>query len=50
MIFQQDFSPHYWAWLAGPVIGTVLIAALGVLATRRVVNTSPLAVLRQVAA
>lgn len=48
-IFQQGFSPHYWAWFAGPVTGMVLITALGVAATRRVVNTSPLAVLRQVA-
>ena len=48
-IFQQAFVPHYWAWLAGPVTGTAIITALGILATRRVVNTSPLTVLRQVA-
>ncbi len=45
-VFQQDFSPHYWVWIAGPVLGTVIIAALGVSATKKVVNTSPLAVLR----
>ena len=46
-VFQQDFAPHYWVWLAGPVAGTLIIGALGVSATRRVVNTSPLAVLRE---
>lgn len=45
-VFQQEFAPHYWVWLAGPVAGTLIIAGLGVGATRRVVNTSPLAVLR----
>ncbi|MDO8907167.1 MAG: ABC transporter permease [Pseudohongiella sp.] len=45
-VFQQEFFPHYWVWFAGPVAGTLIIAGLGVGATRRVVNTSPLAVLR----
>lgn len=46
-VFQQSFVPHYWVWFAGPVAGTVVIAVLGVLATRKVVRTSPLAVLRE---
>ena len=46
-VFQQDFAPHYWVWFVGPVAGTVIISLLGVNATRRVVKTSPLAVLRQ---
>ncbi len=45
-VFQQDFAPHYWVWFTGPVLGTVIIATLGVTATRKVVNTSPLTVLR----
>ncbi len=45
-VFQQEFLPHYWVWFAGPVLGTLIIATLGVMATRKVVNTSPLAVLR----
>lgn len=45
-VFQQEFSPHYWVWFAGPIAGTLIIAGLGVSATRRVVNTSPLTVLR----
>ncbi|MDT8428374.1 MAG: FtsX-like permease family protein [Pseudomonadales bacterium] len=44
--FEQTFSPHYWVWLTGPLLGTLIIALLGVMATRRVVSTSPLIVLR----
>ena len=47
-VFEQDFNLHYWVWLVGPVLGMVLIAALGVQSTRQVVNTSPLNVLRRV--
>jgi len=47
-VFQQEFALHYWVWLAGPMIGMLCIAVLGVLATRRVVNTSPLTVLRHI--
>ncbi len=47
-IFLQEFSAHYWMWIAGPVSGTVIIAVLGIMATRRVVSTSPLAVLRDI--
>lgn len=49
-VFQQEFSPHYWVWIIGPLAGTLIIATLGVNATRRVVNTSPLAVLRDLSA
>ena len=47
-VFEQEFNMHYWVWLAGPLIGTVLIAGLGMNSTREVVNTSPLNVLRRV--
>ncbi len=47
-VFEQDFQLHYWVWLAGPALGTAIIAALGVNSTRKVVNTSPLTVLRRV--
>lgn len=47
-VFQQDFALHYWVWLAGPLVGMVVIGLLGVMATRRVVNTSPLTVLRHI--
>ncbi len=47
-VFEQDFNLHYWVWIAGPAAGAVLIAFLGVNSTRKVVNTSPLTVLRRV--
>ena len=47
-VFEQDFNLHYWVWIAGPALGAVLIAFLGVNSTRKVVNTSPLTVLRRV--
>ncbi|MXX05273.1 MAG: FtsX-like permease family protein [Gammaproteobacteria bacterium] len=47
-VFEQEFNLHYWVWIAGPALGTVLIACLGVNSTRKVVNTSPLTVLRRV--
>jgi len=47
-VFQQEFALHYWVWLAGPVLGMLVIALLGVMATRKVVNTSPLTVLRHI--
>ncbi|MCY4269614.1 MAG: ABC transporter permease [Gammaproteobacteria bacterium] len=47
-IFEQDFNPHYWVWLAGPALGCAIIALLGVNSTRKVVSTSPLTVLRRV--
>ncbi|MEX0962785.1 MAG: FtsX-like permease family protein [Pseudohongiellaceae bacterium] len=47
-VFGQEFELHYWVWLAGPLIGMVLIAGLGMNSTRQVVSTSPLNVLRRV--
>lgn len=47
-VFEQDFSPHYWVWIAGPLLGMVIIAGLGVNSTRQVVSISPLNVLRRV--
>ena len=47
-IFEQEFSLHYWVWVAGPVLGMLIIAGLGINSTRQVVNISPLNVLRRV--
>lgn len=45
--FEQEFNMHFWVWVAGPLIGMLLIAGLGMNSTRQVVNTSPLNVLRR---
>ncbi len=47
-IFEQEFSFHYWVWLAGPLVGMLVIAGLGVNSTREVVSISPLNVLRRI--
>ena len=46
-VFEQEFSFHTWTWLAGPLFGMLIIAGLGVNSTRKVVNISPLNVLRR---
>ena len=48
-IFEQDFGFHYWVWLAGPLLGMVIIGSLGLATTRGVVRISPLNVLRRAA-
>ncbi|MDA1369746.1 MAG: ABC transporter permease [Proteobacteria bacterium] len=47
-VFEQEFSFHYWVWIAGPLLGMVIIAGLGINSTRKVVSISPLNVLRNV--
>ena len=47
-IFEQEFSFHTWIWIAGPALGMLIIAGLGMNSTREVVSTSPLNVLRRV--
>ena len=45
-VFQLQASWHPWSFVAGPVIGIVIIGGLGLLATRTVLTTPPLLVLR----
>ena len=47
-VFEQDFSFHYWVWPLGPLLGMLIIAGLGILSTRGVVQISPLNVLRRI--
>ena len=46
-IFQQDFAFHVRVWLLGPLLGMIIIGGLGTVATRTVVQDSPLNVLRR---
>lgn len=41
------FSPNLWLLLIGPLLGALLIGAVGLASTRRVVKVPPLMVLRQ---
>jgi putative ABC transport system permease protein len=46
-IFQLDYELNPQLWVLGPILGVVLIGSVGTLATRRVVNTPPASVLRE---
>ena len=45
-LFQMSWRPHWWLWLLGPLLGTVLITTIGSLASRKVVAIPPVEVLR----
>lgn len=47
-MLELDWTPHVWLWLAGPVLGGLVIGAIGVVSTRRVIRVPPMAVLRTV--
>ena len=46
-VFDLGYTSRPWFWLAGPLFGAALIASVGVLATRKLVNTPPATVLRE---
>ncbi len=48
-IFELDYEVNPELWVLGPVVGIVLIGAVGTFATRRVVDTPPASVLRELA-
>jgi putative ABC transport system permease protein len=45
-VFKLDYTIDPWLWLAGLVIGSVVVGLTGTLATRRAVNEPPVVVLR----
>lgn len=45
-IMDMDFRLHPLLWLSGPVCGATVAALLGLMSCRRVVNTPPITVLR----
>jgi putative ABC transport system permease protein len=45
-LFSLQYTLDPWVWVAGLVCGTILVGLSGTLATRRVVNTPPIASLR----
>lgn len=46
-VMGMQYAPSPWVWPVGIVVGTVLIAGLGVFSCRKVVSSPPLAVLRE---
>jgi putative ABC transport system permease protein len=46
-VLEMPLSFHYGLWIAGPLLGALLIGLVGVLSCYRVVNTPPAVVLRE---
>ncbi len=45
-VFELEYSFSFALWLGGPLLGAVLVGASGLLATWKVVNHSPVSILR----
>jgi putative ABC transport system permease protein len=46
-VFDLRHSVHPWLWAVGPALGVLIIGALGLAVTRRVVSAPPMMVLRE---
>ncbi len=47
-IFDMDFNPHWELWLAGPLLGILLVGGVGLFSSASVVRVAPLTVLRKI--
>ncbi|MGB5210263.1 MAG: FtsX-like permease family protein [Gammaproteobacteria bacterium] len=47
LVFQLDFGGNAWLWLIGAGAGLLVVGSSGLLATRKVLDQSPMAVLRR---
>lgn len=45
-VFELDVALHPWVWISGPVLGGAIITAIGLLGSRRLVDSPPMNVLR----
>jgi len=46
-VFQLEFGGSPWLWVTGTVAGMLVVGVSGLLATRRVLDQPPMAVLRR---
>lgn len=46
-VFQIEMQPHPWAWVLTPLIGALLIGALGYLQSLKTIRVAPIEALRQ---
>ena len=47
-VFDMNWTPTLALWWIGPVTGALIVGTLGVWSCRRVVNTPPVTLLREV--
>lgn len=47
-VFELDYTPKWPVWILAPAIGALLIGIAGYIGTRRVIERSPLTVLREI--
>jgi len=45
-VFELEVAVHPWIWLAGPLIGALIVALVGLLGSRSLVSSPPMSVLR----
>jgi putative ABC transport system permease protein len=45
-VFELDARLHPWVWPVGPLVGAIVISTVGLLSSRKLVNSPPMLVLR----
>jgi putative ABC transport system permease protein len=46
-VMQLEYRSHFYLWIGVPLIGTLLVSLIGCWGVRKVINKSPLQVLRE---
>jgi putative ABC transport system permease protein len=45
-VFELEARLHPWVWPVGPLVGAIVISTVGLLSSRKLVNSPPMLVLR----